>query len=75
MLILSRRAGESILIDGGIRIVVLSAERGGIRIGIEAPADLRILRGEIVSQVEKENQRATASGREWLDVVPVQVPT
>jgi carbon storage regulator len=75
MLILSRRPGESILIDGGIRIVVLSAERGGIRIGIEAPADLRILRGEIVSQVEKENQRATASGREWLDVVPVQVPT
>lgn len=72
MLILTRKAGEEIVIDGDVRIVVLSADRKGVRLGIEAPADVRILRGEIVSAVAEENRRATAPGREWLDVAPVQ---
>jgi carbon storage regulator len=72
VLILSRSAGDSILIDGGVRIVVLSADRKGVRLGIEAPADVRILRGEIVGQVEEENRRATATGKAWLDLVPIQ---
>ena len=61
MLILGRREGDSILIEGGIRIVVVSCDRGGVRIGIEAPPELKILRGEIAQQVASENQRANAS--------------
>jgi carbon storage regulator len=72
MLILSRRDGESIVIGGNVRVIVLSADRNGVRLGIEAPSDVRILRGEIVSQVEHENQRATTGNRAWLEVVPVQ---
>lgn len=60
MLILGRREGESILIEGGIRIVVVSCDRGGVRIGIEAPTHVKILRGEIADKVALENQRATA---------------
>jgi carbon storage regulator len=59
MLILGRREGDSILIEGGIRIVVVSCDRGGVRIGIEAPPDVKILRGEIAEKVALENQRAT----------------
>ena len=59
MLILGRREGDSILIEGGIRIVVVSCERGGVRLGIEAPDDVKILRGEIAEKVALENQRAT----------------
>ncbi|MCX5767505.1 MAG: carbon storage regulator CsrA [Gemmatimonadetes bacterium] len=72
MLILSRKEGDSIVIGGDIRIIVLSTDRHGVRLGIEAPTDVRILRGEIVSQVEKENQRATEGGSaiEWADLVP-----
>jgi carbon storage regulator len=69
MLILGRRAGESIVLDGGITIVVLACERGGVRLGIQAPADVTILRGEIVQQVEAENRRAPAdpeAARAWL---------
>ena len=51
MLILSRKAGDAIVIDGGIRIVVVQCDRGGVRIGIEAPADTTILRAELVDQV------------------------
>ena len=68
MLILGRREGDSILIDGGIRIVVVSCDRGGVRLGIEAPADVKILRGEIAQQVAQQNQRAasvSAAGA-WL---------
>ncbi len=61
MLILGRREGDSILIDGGIRIVVVSCDRGGVRIGIEAPDSVKILRGEIADQVAKENQRAATT--------------
>lgn len=60
MLILGRRAGESIVLDGGITIVVLACERGNVRLGIQAPPDVTILRGEIVRQVEEENRRAPA---------------
>jgi carbon storage regulator len=60
MLILGRRPGDSIIIDGGIKIVVLACDRGGVRLGIEAPPDIAILRGEIVRAVADENRRATA---------------
>jgi len=78
MLILGRRVGDSILIEGGIRIVVVSCDRGGVRIGIEAPPELKILRGEIAQQVATENQRATANpaSSAWLatlGLAPVSV--
>jgi carbon storage regulator len=58
MLILGRRPGETLLIDGGIKIVVLQCDRSGVRLGIEAPNHVTILRGEIVNQIADENKRA-----------------
>jgi carbon storage regulator len=52
MLVLTRRPGEAILLDGGIRVVVLSSDRRGVRLGIEAPAEVNIQREELVSRVE-----------------------
>jgi carbon storage regulator len=49
MLVLSRKPGEVILIEGGIRIVVVACERGGVRLGIEAPKSLTIVREEIAA--------------------------
>lgn len=61
MLVLGRRVGESIVLDGGITVVVLACERGGVRLGVEAPGNVSILRGEIVAQVTEENRRAAAA--------------
>ena len=58
MLILSRRAGDAIVIEGGIRIVVLDSDRRGVRLGIEAPTHVSIVREEIVTQIADENRRA-----------------
>jgi carbon storage regulator len=67
VLILARRPGESIVLDGGIRIVVLSSDRGGVRLGIEAPSDVTILRGEIAASVADTNRDAAAGGAvEWV---------
>ena len=61
MLILSRRVGDAILVEGGIRIVIIACDRKGVRIGVEAPSDVSILREEIVTQIASENQRAGAT--------------
>ena len=74
MLILARRPGESILIDGGIRLVVISCDRRGVRLGIEAPSHVGIVRGEIVSQIADENRRAqlATAASEWVAALPAR---
>jgi len=74
MLILGRRPGDTLLIDGGIKIVVLHCDRSGVRLGIEAPSDVTILRGEIVNQIADENKRANAvtDAKEWAAAIPVK---
>ena len=74
MLILSRKPGDAILIGDGIRVVVVSSDRRGVRLGIEAPSDVTILREEIVEQITEENRRASATpeASEWLDLVPIR---
>lgn len=69
MLILSRHAGEAIIVGGDIRVVLLASDRGGARIGIDAPAHISILREEIVTQIAEENRRATA-GPDWAALLP-----
>ena len=59
MLILSRRPGDAILIDGGIRLVVIACDKRGVRLGIEAPTDVAIVREEIATLVAEENRRAS----------------
>lgn len=69
MLILSRKAGDAIVIDGGIRIVVVQCDRGTVRIGIEAPADVTILRAELIDQVAAQNRLASVHGEGGAPVI------
>ncbi len=48
MLVLSRKVGETIMVDKNISIQILKVTGGSVRLGIEAPSDIRILRGELV---------------------------
>ena len=71
MLILSRRPGDAVLIDGGIRVVVVGVEGGTVRLGIEAPRGLGIVREEIAERIAEENRRAGTlpEDRSWLDTL------
>ncbi len=47
MLVLTRNVGEKIVIDNNIRITIISVKGGKVRLGIEAPDDIRVDREEV----------------------------
>ena len=47
MLVLSRKVGQEIVIDGNIKVRVLKVKGNTIRVGIEAPPEVHIVRGEL----------------------------
>jgi carbon storage regulator len=49
MLVLSRKPLQSIMIGSDIRITVVKVERNQVRIGIEAPRELTVLRSELIA--------------------------
>lgn len=55
MLVLSRKVGERILIGDDIRVTIVRISGGGVRVGIEAPASLTVVREEL-------KERAAAAG-------------
>lgn len=63
MLILSRKAGETVVIDGRIRVKVVRVEGDVVKLGIEAPAEVPVHRQEIYDEIQKNNQEAVAKGR------------
>ena len=58
MLILQRKAGESLLIGDGIEITVLSVDSGRVRLAIEAPKSVPILRSELKAAAEVNREAA-----------------
>jgi len=50
MLVLRRKAGESIIIDRDIKVTILSIEGERVKIGIEAPDNIHIVREEIADK-------------------------
>lgn len=58
MLVLTRKAGESIVIGNEVVITVLEVRGGQIRLGVDAPRNLAVHRAEIYQQVMEENQNA-----------------
>ncbi len=54
MLVLTRRPGESIVIGNGIKLTVVTVGPGRVKIGIEAPPNVRIDREEIHARIQQE---------------------
>ena len=58
MLVLTRKLGESIVIGNHIRVTVLDMQGKQIRLGIEAPLEVSVHRGEVYERIEAENRAA-----------------
>lgn len=56
MLVLSRKVGERILIGENIAITVVRVSGGGVRLGIEAPNDLPVVREELAKAMLEKRQ-------------------
>ena len=58
MLALSRKKGQSIIINDDIEIVVIDISKEQVKIGIRAPKNVPVYRKEIFEQIEKENKQS-----------------
>jgi len=67
MLVISRKKGESLLIGDNIEITVVKVENGSVKIAINAPREISILRSELYKEVTDENQRAMVFDATILD--------
>jgi len=56
MLILTRRVGETIVIDDDVAVTVLGIKGNQVRIGVNAPKDVSVHREEIWTKIQKENE-------------------
>jgi len=54
MLVLTRKAGETITIDGGITVQIVQIRGRQVRVGIEAPKNKKVQRGELVNTLNKK---------------------
>ena len=71
MLILSRRPGENVAIGDDIVITVVAVNGNQVRLGIDAPREVRVLRQEILTAMKEENRAAAdaaGSSRRLEDV-------
>ena len=68
MLIITRRAGERIMVGDDVVVEIMEIVGNSVRVGISAPRSVPVYREEIYSAVRDENQAAAEAG-------PVEFPT
>jgi len=61
MLVITRKTGERVCLGDDVTITVLDVSGTSVRLGIEAPSDVRVYRYEIWVQVQEENRAAAQS--------------
>jgi len=61
MLVIGRRKGEAFLIGEDIEITVVKVEDGTVKLAIDAPRSISILRKELYKEIQEENKSAIIS--------------
>lgn len=68
MLILSRKLGERIVIGDDVVISVVEVRGDQVKLGIEAPRNVKVFRQEVFNSIQQENLRAAESSLELPDL-------
>jgi carbon storage regulator len=74
MLVLSRRANQSIVIGDDIVVTVLDVRGDQVRLGISAPRHLAVHREEVYAQIQSENEAAAAVSASDAALLPLPPP-
>lgn len=61
MLVLSRKVGQRILIGERITVTVVKLGQGGVRLGIEAPPEMAVVREELARELDRAEQALASS--------------
>ena len=62
MLVLSRKLGESVVIDGRIKVKIVRVDGDTVKIGIDAPPDVPVHRQEVYDEIQQNNKQAARAG-------------
>ena len=71
MLILTRKLGEVIRVGDAVTVRVLEVKGNQVRLGVEAPTDIRIYREEVYRAIRRENEEAALQEPERLEEATV----
>jgi carbon storage regulator len=66
VLVLSRKSGERILIGDKISVTVVKIGHGGVRIGIEAPPEMAVVREELAEELKRAEQALASDQTESM---------
>ncbi len=64
MLVVSRKVGERIIIGDKITVTVVKIGSSGVRIGIEAPKEMAVVREELAEQLRRADMRAIETAQQ-----------
>lgn len=67
MLVLTRKANQSIMIGDGIEVSVLSIVGEKVRLGIQAPRDVPVFRKEVFLEIQAQNVEAAGASEADLE--------
>ena len=70
MLILSRKLGETIVIDGHIHVTVMRVDGEVVKLGIAAPMEVPVHRKEVYEEIQRSNQQALTKQSAPLPKMP-----
>lgn len=68
MLVLTREAGQSIIIGGQIKVTVVEIRGDQIRLGIDAPRKIAVHREEVFEEIKATNRQAAAARPSDIDL-------
>ncbi len=74
MLILSRKLGETIVIDGRIHVTVMRVEGEVVKLGIAAPSEVPVHRKEVYEEIQRSNQQALTQQSATLPKLAGRLP-
>lgn len=73
MLYLTRKAGESVVINDDIEVTVVDIRGRSVKLGFTFPQGASVLRRELYEKIQKENQEAAQTSADFL-TAPAEVP-
>jgi len=56
MLILTRKIGETTIVDGNIKVIIMDVQCNQIRLGIAAPEDVKVFREELLEKIQAKDK-------------------